>query len=482
MAGRALCRAAVAGLAAASLAAVPAPAGAAWPVRELERVGYCTTASSDPDALARAVGALGLGVPATAPIAVLDSGVDATTPELAGRVLPALDAATGQPVAGDLDGHGTGVASVAAGVPGGVSPSSPILPIRIFDAAGDSSAEIFARGIDLAVAKGASVINVSGAGAAADAAPADVALASAAINRAFTKGVLVVTASGNTGDGAAQVPANLAHVLVAGSTGWSGGRADFSSTGPWVDVAAPAEGITVSQPRDLCASGYASVSGTSFAAPALAGAAAIVSQVRRALTVQQRFELVRRAAGDLPPAGRDDDTGFGLLDVRRGLSAPAPAKDSSAEVDDDPYWVRGKYRKGHPVALQRSRRFKARGSVSPAKDPADVYPVRLAKGERLTASVRATSRDGLLDVTVYGPAAGDFDVTRGITRHLVAGTGGYSAKPTVKLRARRNGIYYLAVGAAAATDPDDPDAAVPATAAYRLAVSKQRAPRKTRRR
>ncbi len=472
----------VAGLAAAGLAALPSTAYAAWPVSELERVGYCTTAATDPDALTRSVGALGLGTPATAPIAVLDSGVDADVPELAGRVLPGLDAATGTPVSGDLDGHGTAVAAVAAGVPGGISPSSPILPIRVFDPSGDSTADTVARGIDLAVAKGASVINLSGAGAAADAAPADIALVTAAINRAFTKGVLVVTASGNTGDGAPQVPANLPHVLVAGSTGWSGGRADFSSTGPWVDLAAPAEGITVSQPRALCQSGYASVSGTSFAAPALAGAAAVVSQVRRALTVQQRFELVRRAAADIAPEGRDDETGFGLLDVRRGLSAPAPARDTSTEVDDDPYWVRGARGKRHPAALRRSRRFKATGSVSPAKDPSDVYPVRLARGERLTASLRVTDRADALALAVFAPSSGDFDVTRGVTRRLLADAGGFSAAPTLRLRASRAGTYYVAIQAADPQDPDEPDAAVPATQAYRLTLAKQRAPRTGRRR
>src|SRR3954452_17703096 len=105
------------------------------------QAGFCVPSPGNGDAVAAAVNALGVSVPQTKPIAILDTGVDASVPELAGRVLPQVDALGGGP-AGDPDGHGTQVAAIAAGTPGqmrGVSPTSPILPVRIFDASGGTS-------------------------------------------------------------------------------------------------------------------------------------------------------------------------------------------------------------------------------------------------------------------------------------------------------------------------------------------------------
>ena len=102
----------------------------------------------------------------TKPIAVLDTGVDPSVAELAGRVLPDANVVGGFQVP-DQDGHGTEVAAVAAGALGamrGVSPTSPVFWVRIFNSTGDSSSDVVVQGITAAVTAGAGVINISAAG------------------------------------------------------------------------------------------------------------------------------------------------------------------------------------------------------------------------------------------------------------------------------------------------------------------------------
>jgi hypothetical protein len=456
------------------------------PAQQAQPAGYCTPASDDFAYLPRVVDALGANAPTTPPIAILDTGVAPDVPELAGRVLPGWDGPSGTPFAGDPDGHGTSVAGLAAGHgPGvlGVSPTSPILPVRIYTATGATTADAIAKSIALAVAKGAGVINLSVSGKLASTSPADQLKLTQAVDDAFSKGVLVVAAAGNDSESLPTIPAALPHVLVAGSSTLANTRSSFTNTGPWLDVLTPAEGVLAPLPHDLCSYGYGFSSGTSFAAPALSGAAAIVKALRPELTTQQQFEVVRRAAVDLGATGRDGDTGFGLLDVAAALKATPQGKETTPEVDDDPRWVRGPYAKAHPPLLTKAKqRFKALGSVSPAKDPADVYPVVLAKNERMVVSVNAADPAALLDLSILGPKAGDFDLTNGIDKNRLVSTGGLSKDPQVEITAKRAGTYYIAVEASDPIDPEDPSAAVPDLETYQVSAYKQHKKPKARKR
>src|SRR5439155_374998 len=152
----------------------------------------------------------------TKPIAILDTGVDPSVAELAGRVMPDANVVGGFQVP-DQDGHGTEVAAVAAGAPGamrGISPTSPVFSVRIFNSTGDSSSDIVVKGISAAVAAGAGVINISAAGAIADATPTDNRVLTIAIAQAFNAGVMVVAPSGNEGRTQADAPAAYPHVLT----------------------------------------------------------------------------------------------------------------------------------------------------------------------------------------------------------------------------------------------------------------------------
>ena len=172
-------------------------------------------------------------------IAIVDSGVDATHPDLAGAVLPGYDfvenAASGTPI----DGHGTGVAGAAAarannGIGGvGTCFRCSILPLRVIGRDGIAFNTTTARAIDYAVDHGAAVVNASIYG------PNFSEPLRRAIQRARAAGVLVVAAAGNEGDSTPQYPAAFPETISVGASTYAGARASFSSYGSWVGFAAP---------------------------------------------------------------------------------------------------------------------------------------------------------------------------------------------------------------------------------------------------
>lgn len=478
-------RAAIAVRVAAAVAGAALAAPAHGAELALPSAGYCVPAPEDPAAVPRAVGAP--GAVATRPIAILDTGVDPAAPQLAGRVLPGWDAASGAPVAGDWDGHGTTAAGLAASAgPGmaGVSPASPVLPVRIY-APGLRTAPlgVVAKGIDVAVAHGAGVVVVEGAVAAAAATEDEVRALSRAVDAALAKGAIVVAQMADQTLPDPWLPASLPHVLAAGAATAAPSRSAPVDTGPWLDLLAPGEGVTGPLPLALCPHGFGFSTGSSFAAPQLGAAAAIAQAARPGLTTAQLFEVVRRAGTDLGAAGRDDDSGYGLLNVATALSAAPLAKDTSPEPDDDPYWVRSKaYTKAHPALLTRTkRRFKAVGSVSPAKDPADVYRVSLSRRERVVVSVTAADPNALLELAIMDPRVEDFDVTDDVDEWADVATGGLSSDPQLELTAPRSGTYYVAVTAQDAVDPEDATATAAEVVPYTVSAYKQRKKAKARR-
>lgn len=214
-------------------------------------------------------------------VAVIDSGVDRTGPELneVGRVLDGCDWVTsptnvcqGTGVT-DENGHGTHVAGIIAakrdglGVTG-VSPDAEILPLRVLNADGAGWLSDIAAAIDYAVANDSKVINLSLGG------PSDFALIRVAIENAISRGVVVVAAAGNSGLGAARsYPAAYQGVIAVAATTESNRIATYSNEGNYIDVAAPGSDILSSWPFG---SGYARLSGTSMASPQVAGLAALL--------------------------------------------------------------------------------------------------------------------------------------------------------------------------------------------------------------
>jgi subtilisin family serine protease len=250
-------------------------------------------------------------------IAVIDTGIDRTHKDLDSKVVGRYDAVYGGSYVVDEDGHGTLVASVAAaetnnkqGV-AGVGYHAKLLVARVDDEYGLIWSDAVSRGIRWAADKGADVINLSlGSSIVTD----DVV---SAVAYAQSRGAVVVAAAGNEGTDDPRYPAALPGVIAVGATDGSS-RAAFSSYGPWVDVAAPGVSIVGAVPG-----GYAIGDGTSFAAPIVAGQAALIRSKKQSLSVAGvRSAIVASATG----IAADEGLGAGRVSIARSLDRVLGAK------------------------------------------------------------------------------------------------------------------------------------------------------------
>ena len=301
-------------------------------------------------------------------IAVIDTGV-APHPLLGSRLRGGGDYLTGGDGLDDCDGHGTAVAGLlAAGpvrggrsaTPVGIAPQAELLAIRqsspSFDVpapdggrrpAGDTAT--LAEAVALAVRSGADVVNISEAVCLpADRAATAGAALQAALRAAAAADVVVVAAAGNVGsggctaDGAGRVALPGwydADVLTVGAVGPDDTPAPFTLPGPWVDVAAPGTGL-----RSLAVGGGTTggLDGTSFAAPWVAGLAALIRERFPDLTAAEVVDRILATARR--PSADDGALGRGVIDPVAALTTmparltPDPARlaDAAAQVADLP--------------------------------------------------------------------------------------------------------------------------------------------------
>jgi serine protease len=254
-------------------------------------------------------------------VAVVDTGVDGSHPDLSGRLTAAgVDYVTGTGDGRtDPHGHGTHVAGVVAAVRGngigvaGLAPLAQVMPIRVLDEAGSGWSSNIAKGIVYAADNGADVVNLSLGG------PTEDSATKVAVNYAMSKGIIVVAAAGNsraTGN-ATNYPAALPGVIAVASTEQSDASSAFSNTGSYIDIAAPGGRILSTVPG-----GYAYMSGTSMATPYVAATAALVADITGGTVTTEQFERnLTRTATDLGPAGWDPEFGYGLADPYQSLCA-----------------------------------------------------------------------------------------------------------------------------------------------------------------
>lgn len=318
------------------------------------------------------------------PVTIIDSGIDVSHQEFLGR--PNTETLNAQEPPGIGGEHGTSVASlIAAPVNGlGIVGIYPAALLRSWDAATGRGTQLetvgIVQGILAAANRGPGVINLSLGSNEKDPAIEQ------AIYEAIRKGSLVVAAAGNDGDAgnARSYPASIPHVLTVGASDRSNGVAAFSGRSQYIDLVAPGVDMPIAT---ALGKGWTVGDGTSFAAPLVAGAAAWVWTVRPTLDAGQLFEVMRRSATDLAPAGRDDASGFGLLNVPAALAYPPEVRDPF-EPNDDIEFVRpeGLYDTGVPPLTTPSRRtIRVQARLDHVEDPSDVYRVWLPKNGTLTA-------------------------------------------------------------------------------------------------
>lgn len=257
-------------------------------------------------------------------VAVVDSGVDASHPELVGRVLPEIDLLPDVDALPEQTGHGTRIASlIAAAVDGagmaGVAPGARILPVSALNPGGFGDSATVAAAIIEAADAGARVINLSLGGPDRD------PVLDEACRYAHARGAVVVAAGGNSyaHGNKVQYPAASPYVLAVASVDSAGTPSAFSNTGSHIDIAAPGEGILAAMP----VSTFNYESGTSFSAPHVAGALAVVLSANPKLSASDAAALVKlSAADDVSRDGRDPQTGFGVVRADRAAQATATMK------------------------------------------------------------------------------------------------------------------------------------------------------------
>ncbi|MEV6602438.1 type VII secretion-associated serine protease mycosin [Actinoplanes sp. NPDC051346] len=265
-------------------------------------------------------------------VALIDTGV-AAHPDLAGNVLPGIDL-TGGGGDGrtDTDGHGTAMAGLIAahghGQDGalGIAPGAKILPIRAKFGKIGSSPNV-AKGIGLAVDRGAKVISISSVTGTFTA-------LKQAIQDAVARDVVVVAAVGNRpGSVAVGYPARYPGVLAVGATGRDGSLAKVSVTGPEVMLTAPGVDIVSTDSTG----DYRIATGTSDSTAIVAGAAALIRSRYPDATAAEVIHRLTATATDKGPPGRDPQYGYGALNLVSALTtanlpAAAPPSASASPV------------------------------------------------------------------------------------------------------------------------------------------------------
>ena len=277
-------------------------------------------------------------------VAVIDSGIDTTVPQLSGKIWVNPEEIPGNGIDDDGNGyaddihgwdfrdddpsslvgskihwHGTFVAGIIVAQPGtdraaGVAPGVRIMDLRFLDGKNlfyTSDWEKFARAVDYAVENGARIINMS---LYANGKPPLVL--EQALRRAMQREVIVVGIAGNDSKAQVSYPGRYPSVLAVSATDCNDHLASVSNCGPEVAFAAPGEKITSLFPEGAVRTS----SGTSFAAPHVSGTLALIFSVDPGLTSSQAIELLRRTCEDLGNPGCDDCFGAGLINAGRAVT------------------------------------------------------------------------------------------------------------------------------------------------------------------
>jgi hypothetical protein len=256
-------------------------------------------------------------------VAVIDSAVDTSHPDLAHAIAGIFDAIDSEP---KPHPHGTAVAGAIAsrGRLKGVAPSTRILAVRAFDGAArraNSTTFAVVKGLDWSAQQGARVVNMSFSGPSAD------SLLRRSLATARQRGLVLVAAAGNAGPKSPPLyPAADPNVIAVTATDADDKLFPAANRGRHVAVSAPGVGILAPA---LFAS-YEYTSGTSIAAAHVSGIAALMIERNRALDPDAVRDILLATARDLGPRGRDEEFGAGLADAFAALTAPSSAERATA--------------------------------------------------------------------------------------------------------------------------------------------------------
>jgi subtilisin family serine protease len=409
-------------------------------------------------------------------VAVIDSGIDGTHPELEGRIAASRTFVGGSALT-DQQGHGTFVAGlIAAQVDNqeggaGIAFPAQLVVAKVVRPSRSVSLEAEVSAIRWAVDQGARVINLSLGGLRDPRRPdrdTYSALEAAAIRYAYTRGAVVVAAVGNADQAPstpwpyASYPAALPHVVGVSALARDGSVPVFSNRDPiYNDIAAPGQDIVSTFPRQLTSARptcdeqgyspcgpeeYRRAEGTSFAAPQVSATAALLFATRPTLQPDQVASLLERSSVDANastgcrrcPLQRDSFSGWGRLDVAKSLatlSGPLPVADRY-ETNDDA---------GALATPLRVRRASFTATLDFWDDPTDVYKTFVRRGQRLTVTL-AGPRGADTNLLLWKPGTKRVEgLAPSVQRQRAARSARPGPRERLSYRAPAAGWYYVQV-------------------------------------
>ncbi|MBA4388484.1 MAG: hypothetical protein C0404_10920 [Verrucomicrobia bacterium] len=247
-------------------------------------------------------------------VAILDTGIQPHAGMPEESISRMTLEGNGNMLADDYSGHGTAVASLITGdtgVFGGMAPGASILNIKVLSPEGIGDAVTLARGIVEAVDRGAKIINLSLGS------HGDNYLLKQAVAYAIGKGVALVAAVGNDGAEGVNFPARYDGVLAVAGVDAANRHLQFSNTGPQAAISAPGFGVTAVWTNDT----LVGFSGTSVAVPFVSGALAMLLARNPQMQPREAIDLICRYSDDIDEPGRDKETGYGVLNVKRVIDS-----------------------------------------------------------------------------------------------------------------------------------------------------------------
>ncbi|MBK1883600.1 S8 family serine peptidase [Luteolibacter pohnpeiensis] len=346
-------------------------------------------------------------------IAILDTGVS-QHPSFATQVIPT--AFGDQPaIAGDVNGHGTAVASMIAGTDSripGVAPAATILSVAIADANGSSDSYTLAQGIIAAVDAGVNLINIS-MGSTGDS-----GVVRNAVAYAEQMGVLIVAAAGNNGSDSLSYPSANDGVISVGAVDANESHLAFSNSGDTLALSAPGYGINAAWTDGKAMS----VSGTSFSSPIVTGLiAATMTSGTTAMTATQAYQTLIANVNEAGAPGYDAQIGAGIPNMGRVLNAGTPGIYDAAVASN---WISSSAN-GTPqlqVTIQNrgtETLINTGLSVTSVGAPTNYTVTTLAPGAIQTFNLPIYGSTGTLRVdSTVNLSGGVTDVNRGNDRRL----------------------------------------------------------------
>jgi serine protease AprX len=266
-------------------------------------------------------------------VALVDTGIDGTHPDLKGRVVAWKDLINGKTAAYDDYGHGThcagiigGTGAASSGKYKGVAPEVQFIGVKVLGKDGSGSLSTIISGVEFAANSNASIISMSLGSDEHTQSMDD------AVRSAVQKGKIVVCAAGNSGPGSKTIgcPADTPEVITVGATDKSDNIASFSSRGPTSsgaqkpDISAPGKDIistraTGIQDSKAIETYYLSMSGTSMATPMVSGAIALMVQKKPGMTPAEAKTILEKSAKQLGTKVPNYDFGYGRISVKNAI-------------------------------------------------------------------------------------------------------------------------------------------------------------------